>query len=73
VSLYSDLNELKELISSGIIIKEYTSDWVEAYIPEFRRLKVSDQLKKVARYLEEKYSRPVHIYVAKNKCMIRLR
>ncbi len=73
MSLYSDLNELKELISSGIVIKEYTSDWVEAYIPDFRRFKLSDQLKKVARYLEEKYSRPVHVYVTQNKCMIRLR
>ncbi len=73
MSLYSDFNELKELISSRIVVKEYANDWIEAYIPDFRRFKQSEQLKKIARYLEEKYSRPVHVYVSQNKCMIRLR
>jgi len=73
MSLYSDLNEIKGLISSGIVIREYSSDWVEAYIPNTRRFNMTRRLREIAQYLEEKYSRPVHVYISQNKCMIRLR
>lgn len=73
MSLFSDFNEVKGLISREIVVREYDSDWLEAYIPSVRSGYITTKLRQIARELEEKYSRPVHVYISKNRCMIKLK
>ncbi|MHA1410464.1 MAG: hypothetical protein ACTSQY_09210 [Candidatus Odinarchaeia archaeon] len=73
MSLLSDFNQVKHMIANDVIIEEYNNETLEAYIPNQNLVSLTDKIKRVALELEAKYTRPVHIYVSKSRCIIKLR
>ena len=73
MSLLNDFNSIRQSISEEIVIEDYSSEWLEAYIPNRYLPLITYKLRKIAIELEQKYTRPVHLYVNKSRFMIKLK
>jgi hypothetical protein len=73
MSLLNDFNQVKHLISKEVVIEDYSNEFLEAYIPNKNVNTMTNKIRNVAKLLEQLYTRPVHIYVNKSRCMIKLR